>query len=83
MFWKNAGILVLSLPFQILHLPFRFLLITELMFWDNDAEHPYVELANILLFYIHAWSYFLDVHSFIHLMTILSAWYSIGLRNGC
>lgn len=58
-------------------------MVTELIFLENNAEQSYIELANILLFYIHPWRCFLNIHSFIHLMTIFSAWYSIGLRNGC
>lgn len=80
--WKNPGILFLSFPFQIL-LPFWLLIVTELIFSENNAEQTYIELANILLFYIHPWRCFLNIHSFIHLMTILSARYSIGLRTGC
>lgn len=80
--WKNAGILVLSFPFQILQ-PFWSLMVTELAFSQNNAEQPYIELANILLSYIHPWRCFLNIHSFIHLMTILSALYSTELRNGC
>lgn len=82
MVWKNAVILVLSFPFQIL-LPLWFLIVTVLIFSENSEEQSYIELANILLFYIHPWRCFLNIHSFTHLMTILSAWYSIGLRNVC